>query len=128
MKFLKNRRGDGFIETTVALVIFALLIMLFVYTARLTVLHQQVDAACDLLLESATAAGQFGQAYEAALRDTQQEFPGMTAQISDGGHVQFGEKMTLTLVWTTRVQWIGNVTVPVTVQVTKSGLSERYWK
>jgi hypothetical protein len=46
----------------------------------------------------------------------------------DYRRVQLGTRMSVTVSYDTYIKGLGIFKIPITVTVTKSGLSERYWK
>ncbi len=130
---LKNKRAEGYIDVCVTVVVFVMLILSIIHVSGLFILHQQVDVVCDNILEAATASGRFDtevHSMAAAMKAQYFDFDYQTqaAHYHSGKCVQLGEPMTVTVKLHTYFQLFGDIQVPMTITVTKSGLSERYWK
>lgn len=94
-----------------------------------------MDTIAEELIESATYEGEFGDEFEnrtETMKDVYYEFE--TEYGADEWfnttleRVQLGDEMWVTISKETYVKGLGVFKIPVTVKVTRSGISEKYWK
>ncbi len=133
MNLLKNKKAEGYIDVCVTVVVFVMLILSIIHVSGMFILHQQVDVVCNNILEAATASGRFGTEVQDTIADMKDQYFDFSYALSadryySGRSIQLGEKMTVTVRLNTTFQLFGDIQVPMTITVTKSGLSERYWK
>lgn len=133
--FLKNRKGEGYIDTCVGVVCFCLLLVLAINLFSFVTMRIELDQIADALLESATESGAFSTEFRDRKTALEADYyPFAVATDADRyfnstlNRVQLGERMQVTVSVTTAVRGLGLVEIPVTVSVKKTGLSERYWK
>ena len=115
---LRSRRGDGYIDVVVAVLVSMMLI----------VLSLNVEAAC--------ADGQTGSEAVRRAEELSEELGISPVYVwsaeymtpASAHRVQLGDSMSIQVQYTSYVQGLGIFRIPVTMTVTHSGLSERYWK
>lgn len=134
---LKSKRGDGYIDVVVAVLVSMMLIVLSLNVFSFFTLKQDMDYYAKEMVAVACAEGGTesieveNRYYE--LYDELGFYPSCTWSGEDystptGRRVQLGEPIKLTMKYTTYVRGIGIIKIPVTLTVTHSGLSEKYWK
>ena len=135
MKYLKNRCGEGYIDICVMIIVFVSGLVIAINVFSFITLKVEMDTIAEELIESATYEGEFGDEFKnrtETMKDIYYEF-----DIEYGAdewfnttlqRVQLGDEMWVTISKETYVKGLGAFKIPVTVKVTRSGLSEKYWK
>ena len=135
MKYLKNRRGEGYIDICVMIITFVSGLVIAINVFSFITLKVEMDTIAEELIESATYEGEFGDEFRhrtETMKDIYYEFD--TEYGADEWfnttlqRVQLGDEMWVTISKETYVKGLGAFKIPVTVKVTRSGLSEKYWK
>ena len=135
MKYLKNRRGEGYIDICVMIIAFVSGLVIAINVFSFITLKVEMDTIAEELIESATYEGEFGVEFRhrtETMKDIYYEFD--TEYGADEWfnttlqRVQLGDEMWVTISKETYVKGLGAFKIPVTVKVTRSGLSEKYWK
>lgn len=135
-KLLKSRRGDGYIDVVVGVLVSMMLIVLALNVFSFFTLHQDLDYFAKEMIEAACADGQTGGEAVRRAEELSEEL-GITPSYSwnaeymtpvSARRVQLGDSMTIQVRYTAYVQGLGVFRIPVTMTVTHSGVSERYWK
>ena len=87
------------------------------------------------LIEAATYSGSFDTRFDQCCADMQDDYFDFDVDYDADSYfnstyerVQLGERMWVTVSVRTYVRGLGVFKIPVTVSVTRSGLSEKYWK
>ena len=132
---LKDKRGDGYIELVVAVLVAVFILVLIISVWSAITLKQDMRYMCQELVSTATVSGRIGPEVEARFEELCQEV-GFTPEItwavtycdSSGKKVQLGEIISCTLTHEMMLQGFGTFRLPFTVTVTRSGLSRVYWK
>ncbi len=134
-KLMRSKRGEGYIDTAVSVVVFVMILVVAINIFSFIALKQEMDQIAEELIEAATYAGSFeGEFWN---RDSellnQYYYYGISTSAekyfnSGYGRVQLGDTMTVKIDVTTHLKGLGIFKIPVTVSVTRSGISEKYWK
>lgn len=134
-KLMRSKRGEGYIDTAISVVVFVMILVVAINIFSFIALKQEMDQIAEELIESATYAGSFeGEFWN---RDSellsQYYYYGISTSAekyfnSGYGRVQLGDTMTVKIDVTTHLKGLGIFKIPVTVSVTRSGISEKYWK
>ena len=134
-KLMRSRRGEGYIDTAISVVVFVMILVVAINIFSFIALKQEMDQIAEELIEAATYAGSFeGEFWN---RDSellnQYYYYGISTSAekyfnSGYGRVQLGDTMTVKIDVTTHLKGLGIFKIPVTVSVTRSGISEKYWK
>ena len=133
---LKSKRGDGYIDVVVGVLVSMMLIVLALNVFSFFTLHQDLDYFAKEMIEAACADGQTGGEAVRRAEELSEEL-GITPSYSwnaeymtpvSARRVQLGDSMSIRVQYTAYVQGLGIFRIPVTMTVTHSGLSERYWK
>jgi hypothetical protein len=135
MRFVKNKRGEGYVDMCVGVIVFVMILVITINIFSFITLRIEMDQIADEILEASTYSGAFGSDYEEARER-------MTEQYYDFGleydadeyfntaykRVQLGHVMYITVSVDTTIKGLGVFQIPVTLTVTRSGLSQKYWK
>ena len=132
LKKLKNKRGEGYVDMCVGVIVF---VMILVIAINIITLRIEMDQIADELLETATYTGCFGSEFwerDSELLD-QYYYYGIDYDADEYFNtsyhrVQLGHTMRVTVSVGTYVKGLGVFMIPVTLRVTRSGLSQKYWK
>ena len=133
--FLNNRRGEGYIDVVLMVFIAIMLLVLALNTFELLALKQNIDHYGKELIATATTDGQISSnitVRQQALTNETGLSPTLTwnAKFFNASQrtVQFGDKIELTLTFSTKFKGFGIFSIPITLTTKHSGLSQRYWK
>ena len=134
-KLMRSKRGEGYIDTAISVVVFVMILVVAINIFSFIALKQEMDQIAEELIEAATYAGSFeGEFWN---RDSellnQYYYYGISTSAekyfnSGYGRVQLGDTMTVKIDVTTHLKGLGIFKIPITVSVTRSGISEKYWK
>ena len=132
---LSSRKGEGYIDVCVGVVVFVMVLVIAINIFSFITLKVEIDQIADELIEAATFAGAFDEEYmntHTYLTETYFDYDvscGADEYLSAyDSRVQLGTRMWVTVSKQSYVKGLGVFKIPVTVSVTRSGLSERYWK
>ena len=134
-KLLSNKRGDGYIEIAVAVLVIAFLLLLVISAWSLITLKQDMRYMCFELIDTATKTGKVGSEVYSRFSELCAE-SGITPEIeftaayfdSTSGKVQLGDVISCKLTHNLVLKGFGGFTLPISVTVEQSGLSRIYWK
>ena len=135
MRSVKNKRGEGYVDMCVGVIVFVMILVITINIFSFITLRIEMDQIADEILEASTYSGAFGSDFEEARER-------MTEQYYDFGleydadeyfntaykRVQLGHVMYITVSVDTTIKGLGMFQIPVTLTVTRSGLSQKYWK
>ncbi len=134
-KLITSRKGEGYIDVAIGIVALMMVIVVTLNIYSFFTLKQDMDEICGQLIETATFTGSFGDEFDERCEELQNTFFAFDVATSATEYyneayerVQLGDTMTLTISVHTNVQGIGAFKIPITVQSTRSGISEKYWK
>ena len=119
----------------VGVIVFVMILVITINIFSFITLRIEMDQIADEILEASTYSGAFGSDFEEARER-------MTEQYYDFGleydadeyfntaykRVQLGHVMYITVSVDTTIKGLGVFQIPVTLTVTRSGLSQKYWK
>lgn len=135
IKRLRNRRGEGYIDMCVGVIVFVMVLVIAINIFSFITLRIELDQIADEMIETATYTGEFGSAFTSTKTTMQNQY--FTFELNNGAdkyfnstykRVQLGNRMWVEVSKNTHVKGLGVFKIPVTVTVRKSGLSEKYWK
>lgn len=134
-KILSNKRGDGYIDIAVAVLVIVFLLVMVISIWSAIVLKQDMQYMCEELVDTATTSGRIGTEVNERYDELCEEV-GFEPSLSWNAtyfntskkQVQFGDSIALTLSHEITLQGFGVFKLPFSVTVTKSGLSRVYWK
>lgn len=133
-KLIKSKRGDGYIDVVVAVLVTSMLLIFALNIFNLFTMKQEMDHFATELLDVACAEG---TPYSSAVYDRMGEIDdelgyyigfSWDADYYKYNHVQLGDTIKITANYTTYVKGFGIFKIPVTLTVVHSGVSQRYWK
>ena len=134
-KLLSSRKGEGYIAMCVGVVVFVMVLVIAINIFSFITLKVEMDQIAEDLIEAATYAGEFNDDFWNADSYNLDEYYyydidwGADEYFHSGyERVQLGTRMWVTISKDTYIKGLGIFKIPVTVSVTRSGLSERYWK
>lgn len=134
-KLLKSRRGEGYIDLCVGVVCFCMILVVAINLFSFVTTRIELDEIADNILEAATESGAFSTEYQSMVSTMKNDYYAFNATYgadrffnSSLKRIQLGEKMWVTVSYTTKVKGLGVFEIPVTITVKKTGLSEKYWK
>lgn len=134
-QLIKNKKAEGYIDICVGVIVFVMILVIAINIFSFITLKIEMDQIAEELIEAATYSGCFGDDFWGRDSDMLDEY--YYYDIDYGAdeyfnstyqRVQLGEKMWVTVSKDTYVKGLGVFKIPVTVSVTRSGLSEKYWK
>ncbi len=134
MKKQKSKKGEGYIDVCIGVVVFVLLTVIALNLFSFVSLHTQMDQIAEELIETATYSGGFTDEYETQLTKLKTQYFDFDAEYDaenfflSSNKVQLGDKMWVSIRVDTEIQGAGIFKIPVTLRVKKSGISEKYWK
>lgn len=130
IKALKSKRGEGYIDVVVLVLVAMLVLALCLRVLPVFVTKHQLDTFATELMRDAEIYGRVGSETTrraAALR----EQTGLDPRIewSDTGKIQLNQEVTVTLTLRMNIGLFGDFgSFPVTLRAEAIGKSERYWK
>ena len=134
-KVLSSRKGEGYIDMCVGVVVFVMVLVIAINIFSFITLKVEMDQIAEDLIESATYSGEFNDDFWSADNYNHEEYYyydidyGADEYFNEAyRRVQLGTRMWVTISKDTYIKGLGIFKIPVTVSVTRSGLSERYWK
>lgn len=134
-KVLSSRKGEGYIDMCVGVVVFVMVLVIAINIFSFITLKVEMDQIAEDLIESATYSGEFDTDFWNADMYNLDEYYyydidyGADEYFNEAyRRVQLGTRMWVTISKETHVKGLGIFKIPITVSVTRSGLSERYWK
>ena len=134
-KVLSSRKGEGYIDMCVGVVVFVMILVIAINIFSFITLKVEMDQIAEDLIESATYSGEFDTDFwNADMYNLDESYYydidyGADEYFNEAyRRVQLGTRMWVTISKETHVKGLGIFKIPITVSVTRSGLSERYWK
>lgn len=134
-KIFTSRKGEGYIDVVIGIFALMMVLVISLNIFSLMTLRQDMDVICGQLIETATYEGAFNDAFDARCTELKTRYFGFSVTASADEYynatykrVQLGDVMSVTVSVQTQVQGLGAFRIPLTVNCTRSGISERYWK
>lgn len=132
---LKHKHGEGYIDICVGVVVFVMVLVIAINIFEFITIRVEMDQIADELIEAATYSGCFDDDFlnaDTAMLDQYYYYDidwGADKYFNSAyERVQLGDRMWVTVSVDTYVKGLGVFKIPITLSVTKSGLSEKYWK
>ena len=132
---IKRKRGEGYIDICVGVIVFVMILVIAINIFSFITLRIEMDRIADELLESATFNGCFGSAFWSRDLDLKEQYFDYEVDYeadkyfnSTYKRVQLGHVMSVTVTVKTTIKGLEGFNIPVTLSVTRSGLSQKYWK
>jgi len=133
-KLLHSKRGDGYVDVCVGVVAFVMVLVIALNIFEFVALRVEMDQIADELIEAATFAGEFNEDFfntDNAMLDDYYYYDldwGADKYFNTTyERVQLGDRMWVKVSVDTYIKGLG-IKIPITLNVKKSGLSEKYWK
>lgn len=128
-KLLCSKRGEGYIDVCVIVLIVIVILALFTAVAPVLSAKIQLDNYADELAREAEIAGRIG-AETTARAQTLNEKTGLspTIQWSRTGKIQLNQEFTVTCTVVRDIGFGDFGSFPITLTARASGKSEVYWK
>lgn len=136
LKSLRNRKGEGYIDTVIAVLVSMMLIVFALNVFSFFTLKQDLDYFAKEMLYSATTSGrttnEVSVRYVALCEELgfspSYSYAGTDYYNASTGKVQLGDTVIVTITYNTYVKGLGVFKVPITIKACHSGLSQMYWK
>ena len=135
MRKLLNKKGEGYIDVVVGILILMMVLVVALNIFELMVIKQDPDEISGQLIETSTFNGSFSDEFNERAEALKEQF--FDFSIATGAEeyynysykrVQLGDMMEVTVSMDTYIQGFGLFKIPVTVSSHRSGISEKYWK
>lgn len=136
MNVFKKKRGEGYVDVCVGVIAFVMLIVIAINIFSFIDLRLKLDRISDELIDTAAFNGCYDDEFQGLVGELRQHY-GMRFKVNSEAdsyfnavyrRVQLGHRMTVTVSYDTEIKGLGVFSIPVTVSVTRSGLSQQYWK
>ena len=130
-----NKKGEGYVDVAVAVLVISFLLILLVSVFGLMHQKQTLNQMCEQIVEIASIKGcvddEVMERYEQLCEQT-----GLTPTVTfeatyfdeDTGKVQLGDVISCTLTMETSLIGFGGELFPIDMTVTASGVSQVYWR
>lgn len=135
IQVLHNRRGEGYLDVVVSVLVSMMLIVLALNVFSFLTIKQDLDYFAKELIKAATVNGTTnGVTNERYLELASETGLSPSCQWEAAYYnasestVQLGDTITVTLQYNTYLQGFGVFKIPVTLTASYSGLSQKYWK
>ncbi len=132
---LKCKRGEGYVDMCVGVIVFVMILVIAINIFSFITLRIELDQIADEILEASTYSGAFGGDSQDAYERMLDQYYDFDLDIGADEYfnsyykrVQLGHPMYVTVSVDTYIKGLGVFKIPVTVTVTRSGLSQKYWK
>ncbi len=135
MRRIRNRKGEGYVDVAVAILVISFLLILLVSVFGIIHQKQTLNQMAEQIVEVAAINGCVdGEATERF--EVLCEQMGVTPEISfdaeyydkDSGKVQLGDIISCTLTMETSLIGFGGELFPIELTVTANGVSQVYWR
>jgi len=133
MKILKNKKGEGYVDVAVTVMIVAFVLVFMVNEVSLVALNQNLKTAADQLSEYASANGTTAiDSYATEISEklgVEFTYSFAESELMDAsGKVQLGDKIQCTVTHHLNFLGFGEAEHALTVKASASGISRVYWK
>ena len=128
-KLLRSKRGEGYIDVCIIVLVVIMILALFTAAAPVMTAKIQLDNFADELVREAEISGRIGAETTSRAR-VLSEKTGLSPKIewSRNGKIPLNQEFTVTLTVTLDIGFGGFGSFPVTLTSKASGKSEVYWK
>lgn len=134
-KLLKSRRGEGYVDMCVGVVVFVMILVIAINIFSFITLRIEMDQIADELIEAATYSGCFSSDFWDRDSDMLDDYYYYDIDYGTDSYfntayrrVQLGKPMWVKISVDTYIKGLGAFKIPVTLTVKRSGLSQKYWK
>jgi hypothetical protein len=130
-----NKRGDGYIDVVISILVAMMMIALILNIFSFMTLKQDMDYFAKEMINCASANGTTSGKVSARYYELMTETgiaPSVTWSTTyfnaSQQTVQLGDTIQLTLTLQSSVRGFGRINIPVTLTAKHSGISQKYWK
>lgn len=132
-KLLKLKKGEGYIDVAVTIMLVAFVLVFAVNMVSLVALNQNIKTVADQLVDYAAQQGTTNiSSYASELRDKTGidfSYSFSDSELFDGtGKVQLGDKIICNVTYSIGFMGFGEATHAVNINASSSGISRVYWK
>ena len=135
-KAIKSKKGEGYIDVAVSLVVIMMVIVLALNVFSFLTLKMDMDYFAREMVKVATVSGSTNNSYVKPRYDELVDELGFSPSYSwsatyynnSSKKVQYGDSIMVTLTYQTNILGFGSTNIPITLTATYSGLSQQYWK
>ena len=129
IKLLQSRRGEGYIDVIIVVLVIMLFIALAVNVFPVFIAKNQLDTFADELMREAEIAGRVGSETTAKANQLKTQI-GIDPAISWSrtGNIQLNTEVTVTLTLRHDIGFFNFGSFPITLTSKATGKSEVYWK
>lgn len=134
-KVLKSKKGEAYMELCVHIIIFAAMLITAINVLSFANLYIEMGRVADELVQSASYNGGFTDEFWDEDDKLKDKYFDYTVNVEADRYfnetykrVQLGDFMSLTVTKQGYLKGIGDFKIPLTVSVSRSCISEKYWK
>ena len=134
-KILKSKAGEGYVDMCVGVVAFVMVLVISVNIFSFVTVRAEMEQIADELLDTASYYGCFGDEFQNRVDELADEYYPFSVDCgadeyfnSTYRRVQLGHVMRIEVTVTSEIKGLGVFSIPVTLTVSCSGLSQKYWK
>lgn len=134
-RLLKSKKGEAYIELCVHMIIFVGMLIVAVNVLSFANLYVEMGRVADELVQSAAYNGGFTDEFWEENDKLKEKYFSYEVSVEADRYfneaykrVQLGDFMSLTVTKQSYLKGIGDFKIPITVSVSRSCLSEKYWK
>ena len=132
---IKNKRGDGYIDVVISVLVSMMMIVLVLNVFSFLTLKQDMDYFAKEMINCASANGRTNSAVVTRQNELIAE-TGINPTVTwtttyfnaTQRTVQLGDTIQITLRVQANVRGLGVISIPVTLTAKHSGISQKYWK
>lgn len=134
IKLLKDKNGEGYIDTVVIVIAAMLVIALVVKVFPVFIAKNQLNTYASEVVRTAEISGRIGSETSSKTKELNEQAgitPTITWQanyISGTNKVQLNDEMTVTVVKTVDIGFFSFGSFPIELESKATGRSEVYWK
>lgn len=134
IKLLKDKNGEGYIDTVVIVIAAMLVIALVVKVFPVFIAKNQLNTYASEVVRTAEISGRIGSETSSKAKELNEQAgitPTITWQanyISGTNKVQLNDQMTVTVVKTVDIGFFSFGSFPIELESKATGRSEVYWK
>lgn len=127
---IKSTRGEGYIDVAVGIIVVMILLVAVIRITPVFLTKMTLNSYANELCREAEIAGNIGAETSARLQRLNESNPDLNPTItwSDSGHIQLGNKFSVTVSVQYDFSFFIFSNTPVTLTATAEGTSEVFWK
>lgn len=134
---IRNKKAEGYIDTVICTLAIMMLLVFALNIFSFLNMKQDMDFFAKEMVSVATETGkisgeQLDKRYSELCTETgispTYSFNGSKVVSTNTSLVQLGDTMLITLTYDTEIKGFGIFKTPISLTVTQSGLSHKYWK